>query len=187
MSGHKLYAPKGVGALYVRKGTRIAPIAYGGHHERDRRPGTENVPGIAAFGAAAELAGRKLARMRSAWACCAIGWRTRCWTAFRAPASTARAGTARPTRAIIYFDGIDGEAMVIALDLRGFAVSTGAACSSGALAPSHVLMAIGLSDDRARASMRFSLGRANTAEQVDALIEAIGASVAHLRRISVHA
>jgi cysteine desulfurase len=92
-----------------------------------------------------------------------------------------------PNTTNIYFDGIDGEAMVIALDLRGFAVSTGAACSSGALSPSHVLKAIGLSDERARASMRFSLGRANTAEQVDSLIEAIGASVAHLRRISVHA
>jgi cysteine desulfurase len=92
-----------------------------------------------------------------------------------------------PKTSNLYFDGIDGEAMVIALDLRGFAVSTGAACSSGALSPSHVLKAIGLTDDRARASMRFSLGRANTAEQVDALVEAIGASVAHLRRISVHA
>jgi cysteine desulfurase len=92
-----------------------------------------------------------------------------------------------PNTTNLYFDGIDGEAMVIALDLRGFAVSTGAACSSGALSPSHVLKAIGLSDDRARASMRFSLGRANTAEQVDALVEAISASVAHLRRISVHA
>jgi cysteine desulfurase len=87
----------------------------------------------------------------------------------------------------LYFDGIDGEAMVIALDLHGFAVSTGAACSSGALTPSHVLKAIGLSDDRARASMRFSLGRTNTAEQVDALVEAIQSSVTHLRRISVHA
>jgi cysteine desulfurase len=92
-----------------------------------------------------------------------------------------------PNTTNIYFDGIDGEAMVIALDLRGFAVSTGAACSSGALSPSHVLKAIGLSDLRARASMRFSLGRANTAAHVDSLVEAIGASVAHLRRISVHA
>jgi cysteine desulfurase len=92
-----------------------------------------------------------------------------------------------PNTSNIYFDGVDGEAMTIALDLRGFAVSTGAACSSGALTPSHVLTAIGLTDDRARASMRFSLGRGNTAEQVDALVEAICGSVAHLRRISVHA
>ena len=92
-----------------------------------------------------------------------------------------------PNTSNIYFDGIDGEAMVIALDLRGFAVSTGAACSAGAIAPSHVLTAIGLSPDRARASMRFSLGRDNTAAQVDALVEAVIASAAHLRRISVHA
>jgi cysteine desulfurase len=85
------------------------------------------------------------------------------------------------------FEGIEGEALVIALDLRGFAVSTGAACSSGAVAPSHVLTAIGLPPERARASMRFSLGRGNTAEQVDALVDALEGAMAHLRRISVHA
>jgi cysteine desulfurase len=187
MSGHKIYAPKGVGALYVRKGTRIAPIAFGGHHERERRAGTENVPGIAAFGAAAELAGRQLAgdaerlgRLRD---------RLEAAVLERIPGTGINGSRWNrvANTSNLYFDGIDGEAMVIALDLRGFAVSTGAACSSGALSPSHVLKAIGLNDARARASMRFSLGRANTVEQVDALIDAIGASVAHLRRISVHA
>jgi cysteine desulfurase len=187
VSGHKLYAPKGVGALYVRKGTRMAPISYGGHHERDRRPGTENVPGIAAFGAAAELAGRKLGEDTER-----LGMlRDRLENAVLERIPGTGVNGSRWNRVAntsnLYFDGIDGEAMVIALDLRGFAVSTGAACSSGALSPSHVLKAIGLSDDRARASMRFSLGRANTVEQVDALIEAIAASVTHLRRISVHA
>jgi cysteine desulfurase len=187
MSGHKVYAPKGVGALYIRKGTRLAPISFGGHHERDRRPGTENVPGIAAFGAATELAGRRLAEDSGR-----IGTlRDRLENAVleRIPGTGVNGSRWNrvPNTSNIYFDGIDGEAMVIALDLRGFAVSTGAACSSGALSPSHVLKAIGLSDDRARASMRFSLGRANTVEQVDALIEAISAAVAHLRRISVHA
>jgi len=89
-----------------------------------------------------------------------------------------------PNTANIYFDGLEGEALVIGLDLRGFAVSSGAACSSGAVEPSHVLTAIGLSADRARASIRFSLGRTNTAEQVDALVDAVAASVAHLRRLS---
>ncbi len=187
MSGHKLYAPKGVGALYVRKGTRMSAIAYGGHHERDRRPGTENIPGIAAFGAAAELAGRLMREDAER-----LGMlRDRLENAVLDRIPGTGINGSRWNRVAntsnLYFDGLDGEAMVIALDLRGFAVSTGAACSSGALSPSHVLKAIGLSDDRARASMRFSLGRANTAEQVDALIEAIGASVAHLRRISVHA
>ncbi len=187
MSGHKLYAPKGVGALYIRKGTRLAPISFGGHHERDRRPGTENVPAIAAFGAAALLAsshladdGERLANLRDRLENAVLD------RIQGTGINGARWGRT-PNTSNIYFDGIDGEALVISLDLRGFAVSTGAACSSGALTPSHVLTAIGLSSDRARASMRFSLGRSNTAEQVDALVDAIQASVAHLRRISVHA
>ena len=187
MSGHKLYAPKGVGALFVRKGTKLAPVAFGGHHERDRRPGTENVPGAAAFGAAADLAARTLAAESERLA----ALRDRLENAVLDRISGAGINGSRwnrtPNTSNIYFDGIDGEALVIALDLRGFAVSTGAACSSGALAPSHVLTALGLSAERARASMRFSLGRSNTAAQVDALVEALEASVAHLRRISVHA
>ncbi len=188
MSGHKLYAPKGVGALYIRKGTRIAPVAYGGHHERDRRPGTENVPGIAAFGrrgrpGCAHPGGRRRAPGRAA----RPSGKRRARQAFRAPAINGARWNRTPNTSNLYFDGIDGEALVIALDLRGFAVSTGAACSSGAIAPSHVLTAMGLSADRARSSMRFSLGRSNDAAQVDALVEALQASVTHLRRISVHA
>jgi len=187
MSGHKLYAPKGVGALWMRKGTRLAPIAFGGHHERDRRPGTENVPGVAAFGAAAELAARSLAA--EAERLSALRDRLENAVLDRLPGTGVNGSRWNrvPNTSNIYFDGIDGEALVIALDLRGFAVSTGAACSSGALTPSHVLTAIGLSADRARSSMRFSLGRSNDAAQVDALVDALGASVAHLRRISVHA
>ncbi len=187
VSGHKLYAPKGVGALYVRKGTRMAPISFGGHHERDRRPGPENVPAAAAFGAAAELASRHLAAESERIA----ALRDRLEEAVLSRISGTGVNGSRwnrtPNTSNIYFDGIDGEALVIALDLRGFAVSTGAACSSGALTPSHVLTAIGLPADRARASMRFSLGRSNTSAHVDALVEALEASVAHLRRISVHA
>jgi cysteine desulfurase len=187
MSAHKLYGPKGVGALYVRKGTKIAALTFGGHHERDRRPGTENVPAIVGFGAAAELAagnlaadGERIARLRD-----------RLETAVLdriAETGINGAGAGRtPNTTNIYFDGIDGEALVIALDLRGFAVSTGSACSSGAVTPSHVLTAIGLSAERARASIRFSLGNTTTQEHVDALLEALEASVVHLRRISVHA
>ena len=187
MSGHKIYAPKGVGALWVRKGTRLAPITFGGHHERDRRPGTENVPGIAAFGAAAELAARQMASEPPRLT--ALRDRLESAVLDRMPGTGINGSRWNrvPNTSNIYFDGIDGEALVIALDLRGFAVSTGAACSSGALTPSHVLMAIGADADRARSSMRFSLGRSNDAEQVDALVDALGASVAHLRRISVHA
>jgi cysteine desulfurase len=187
MSGHKLYAPKGVGALYVRKGVKLAPVVFGGRHERDRRPGTENVPGAVGFGAAAELAGQSMQAETER-----IGkLRDRLEDAVLSRiagtgVNGARAGRV-PNTTNIYFDGIDGEALVIALDLRGFAVSSGSACSSGAIRPSHVLMAIGATVDRARSSIRFSLGHDNTAEQIDGLLDALEASVAHLRRISVHA
>jgi cysteine desulfurase len=182
MSAHKLYAPKGCGALYIRKGIKLAGIAFGGHHERDRRPGTENIPGIVGFGAAAELA---LNRFMDG----ALRDRLEDAVLHRIPGTTVNGyrHSRTPNTTNIQFDAIDGEAMVIALDLRGFAVSTGSACSSGAITPSHVLTAIGLSADRARSSIRFSLGHSNTAEQVDQLVEALEASVAHLRRISVHA
>jgi cysteine desulfurase len=187
VSGHKLYAPKGVGALYLRKGVPMAPVVFGGRHERDRRPGTENVPGAVGFGAGAELVGRKLAedsarigKLRDHLEQSVLGQIEDCGVN-GAPSERV------PNTSNMYFDGIDGEALVIALDLRGFAVSTGSACSSGAITPSHVLTAIGASAERARSSLRFSLGRDNTAEQVDALVEALISSVAHLRRISVHA
>jgi cysteine desulfurase len=187
MSGHKIYAPKGVGALYVRKGVRLAPVIFGGHHERDRRPGTENVPGIAAFGTAAELAARNLGieteRLGS------LRDRLERSILDRIAGAGVNGGRSNrtPNTSNIYFDGIDGEALVIALDLRGFAVSTGSACSSGAITPSHVLTAMGLSSERARASLRISLGRSNNSEQVDELVNALEGAVAHLRRISVHA
>jgi cysteine desulfurase len=187
MSGHKLYAPKGVGALYVRKGTRLAPVTFGGHHERDRRPGTENVPAIAAFGAAAELAGRNLGSDADRIGSLRDRLENAVLESIPGTGVNGSRWNRTPNTSNLYFDGIDGEALVIALDLRGFAVSTGAACSSGAIAPSHVLTALGLSADRARASMRFSLGRSNDAAQVDALAQALQASVTHLRRISVHA
>lgn len=184
LSAHKLYAPKGTGALYVRKGTKLAPLAFGGHHERDRRPGTENVPGAAAFGAAAEVAARDLAAEAARIA--ALRDRLEGSILARIPGThvNGRRDARTPNTSNIRFDWIEGEAMVIALDLRGFAVSSGAACSSGAVEPSHVLTAIGLTPAQARGSIRFSLGRGNTAEEVDALIEAAAESAAHLRRLS---
>jgi cysteine desulfurase len=189
MSGHKIYAPKGVGALFVRKGTRMSSILFGGHHERERRPGTENVPGAVALGCAAECAARLLPACQAELA--ALRDRLEAGILTRIPDTGTNGARERrtPNTSNIYFDGIEGEALVIALDLRGFAVSTGSACSSGAVEPSHVLTAMGLTPERARASIRFSLGRSNTIEQVDALIEAVEDSVQHLRRISprVHA
>jgi cysteine desulfurase len=184
ISGHKLYSPKGIGALYVKHGTRLASIQFGGRHERERRPGTENVPGAIALGQAAAAAIEDLAsetaRLR------ALRDRLEAGILDRVPASGVNAGRSprTPNTSNIFFDGLEGEALVISLDLKGFAVSSGSACSSGAVEPSHVLLAIGLSRERARASLRFSLGHSNTEEQVDALIDAVVESTAHLRKLS---
>jgi len=183
ISAHKFYGPKGAGALYVRKGTRLAPILFGGHHERDRRAGTENVPALSAMGvAAANLPPADLAPLRD---------RLERAVLERVPFARINgvsidgvASPRIPNTSNIGFDFIEGEPLVIALDLRGFAISSGSACSSGAVEPSHVLRAIGLNDRQARSSIRISLGASNTVEQVDALADAIVDSVAHLRRIS---
>ncbi|HLG99896.1 MAG TPA: cysteine desulfurase family protein [Bryobacteraceae bacterium] len=184
ISGHKLYAPKGIGALYVKNGTKLSPTQFGGRHERERRAGTENVPGAVALGVAAEAAASDLTDESSRIA--ALRDRLERGILDRVPATGVNGSVAHrgPNTSNIHFDGLEGEAMVISLDLKGFAVSSGAACSSGAVEPSHVLLAIGLSREQARASLRFSLGRSNTEQQVDALIEAIAESAAQLRHLS---
>ncbi len=184
ISGHKIHAAQGVGALYVRKGTQLAPMLYGGRHERSRRAGTENVPGIVGLGMAAELARTGLERgddRRLA------SQRDRLEQALLQVESTGINGDGArrvPNITSIYVDFIDGEALVIALDLKGLAVSTGAACSSGAIEPSHVLTAMGLRADRARASIRVSLGKQNTDEEVAFAIGLIPETVARLRELS---
>ena len=185
ISGHKFGAPKGVGALFVRKGIELQPLFYGGHHERDRRAGTENVPGASALGVAA-------ARLADWTALAPLRDRLEQGILARVPAARVNGHGANriPNTTNIRFDGIEGEAMVIALDLRGYAVSSGSACSSGAVEPSHVLLAMGLTPAQARSSVRLSLGPANTEAEVDGLLEAVSSAVAHLRRISpevVHA
>jgi cysteine desulfurase len=185
ISGHKMHAPQGVGALYVRKGARLQPLFYGGRHERSRRAGTENVPGIVGLGKAAELAMRGFERDEDKKI---SELRDRLEQGILAQVEEAGVngeGAPRvPNTANIYFDHIDGESMVIALDLKGLAVSTGAACSSGAIEPSHVLTAMGLRADRARASIRFSLGRQNTADDVDFALAVVAETVARLRELS---
>lgn len=180
VSGHKLNAPKGIGALYVRKGVKLQPRTFGGHQERDRRPGTENVAGAVALGRAARLIfdeGLPSAALRD---------RLERGILERVPfASVNCAGSPRvPNTANIRFEGIEGEPLVIALDLKGFAVSSGAACSSGAVEPSHVLTAIGLSKEDARSCLRISLGRGNTEAQVDALVEATAQAAHRLHRLA---
>jgi cysteine desulfurase len=184
ISAHKICGPKGAGALYVRTGTKIAPRFYGGHAERDLRPGTENVPGIVGLGKAAELARKLLtedsARIRSL--------RDRLETALieRIPTVRRNGDSARrvPNTSNLEFPGAGGEALLIGLDLFGIECSTGAACSSGSTEPSHVLLASGLSYDEARSSLRFSLGRATTASEIEHAIAVIPAVVERIRALS---
>ena len=188
LSAHKIYGPKGAGALYVRKGTAIEKIQYGGSHERDQRPGTLNVPGIVGLGAAAELAETDCTAEADRLA--ALRDRLERKVLEQVEYVSVNGGGSRrvPNTTNLRFDFLEGEAMVIALDLRGIAVSSGAACSSGAVHPSHVLTAIGLSTDEARSSIRFSLGKQNTEGQVDAVLEVLPKVVDHLRKLSpVHA
>ena len=184
ISGHKMHAPQGVGALYVRKGTRLKPLFYGGRHERSRRAGTENVPGIVALGKAA-IANQAFDRCDQAKM---SAMRDRLEQGILAQVDDAGVngeGAARvPNTTNIHFDHIEGEPLVIALDLMGLAVSTGAACSSGAIEPSHVLLAMGLKPERARASIRFSLGKQTTEEDIDFALALVPETVARLRAIS---
>jgi len=185
ISGHKLHGPQGVGALYVRKGTPLEPMFYGGSHERSRRAGTENVPGIIGLGKAAQLATEALERgdltQMSAM-------RDRIEQKILAEVEATGVNGASvprvPNTTNIHFDYIDGEALVIALDLKGLAVSTGAACSSGAIEPSHVLTAMGLPSEIARASLRFSLGKQNTSEDIQFALDLVPQTVARLRELS---
>ena len=172
LSGHKMYAPQGTGALFVRRNVRLKSMFFGGMHERGRRPGTENVAGIVGLGCAAELA--------------------RAWLVASGPDSPASLAALRDRLeqgilAAVEQEGVNGveaEALVIALDLKGLAVSGGSACQSGATEPSHVLRAMGLSEARARASVRFSLSRLTTADEVDAALQIVPAAVARLRELA---
>jgi cysteine desulfurase len=182
ISAHKMHGPQGVGALVVGKGVLLEPMLLGGNHERQRRAGTENLPGIVGMGRAAELAESgfangeiaKLAALRDRLEAGLLQQIEDCGVngadAPRVPNTTN-----------IWFDGIEGEALVIALDLKGLAVSGGAACSSGAIEPSHVLTAMHLSPERARSSLRFSLGKHNTEADVDFALELVPQTVAHVR------
>jgi cysteine desulfurase len=185
ISGHKMHAPQGVGALYVRKGTLLQPMLYGGRHERSRRAGTENVPGIVALGKAAELAIETFRRGDDhTMAASRDRIQQTILDKVEATGLNGEGAPRVPNTTNIYFDYIEGEALVIALDLKGLAVSTGAACSSGAIEPSHVLTAMGLRPDRARASIRFSLGKQNTPEEIDFALDLVPQTVSRLRELS---
>ena len=184
ISGHKFYAPKGVGALFIKSGTRLRQLLYGGHHQRGFRPGTENVAGIVGLGKAAELA--RLSLEKDAARISGLRDTLEQGILARVPDSRVNSANAprTPNTSNILFSGLEGEALVIALDLKGLACSTGAACSSGAVEPSHVLTAIGLPASEARACIRFSLGRHTTESEIHAALEIIPSAVSHLRNLS---
>lgn len=184
LSAHKLYGPKGIGALFVRRGVRLQSQMLGGHQERERRGGTENVPGIVAFGEAAKLA-RVEMQERAAHD---RALRDRFEAAVSSRIDDVVLNGDREHRLAhlsnISFRFIEGEGLLINLDLQGVAVSTGSACSSGTLAPSPVLRALGHSDELARGSIRFSFGKDNTDADVDYTIEALAGAVEKLRELS---
>jgi cysteine desulfurase len=185
ISGHKMHAPKGVGILFVRRNVRLNPMMHGGSHERQRRAGTENVAGIVGLGKAAEIAQQWLATEGPA-KLAALRDRLEQGILAQVPEAGVNGGGAPrvANTTNIYFDHIEAEALVIALDLKGLSVSGGSACQSGATEPSHVLTAMGLSSTRARASIRFSLSKLTTEEEVDEAIRLVPAAVAHLRELS---
>jgi cysteine desulfurase len=193
LSAHKFGGPKGVGALFVRRGISIRSLLFGGHNFGELRPGTENIAGIAGLGAAAEYARvnmentiRTTTRLRDQFERAML-------SSFPASVCTANfpvggnSAARMPNTSNFSFQGVDGEALVIALDLAGFACSSGSACSSGTVEPSHVLLALGRSPQMARGGLRVSFGRNNTPEQVDNLIHAVIACVSRLRALSPEA
>jgi cysteine desulfurase len=184
ISGHKFYAPKGIGALYIRGGTRLRQLLYGGHHQRGFRPGTENVPGIVGLGKAADLARATLSDDGSRISLLRDELERGLLAGIPNSRANAAGAPRTPNTTNLTFPGIEGEALIIALDLKGLACSTGAACSSGAVEPSHVLTAIGLSPEDARASIRFSLGRHTSQQDIAAALEIVPAAVAQLRQLS---
>ena len=189
LSGHKMYAPQGVGALFVRRNVRLKPMFFGGLHERGRRPGTENVAGIVGLGRAAEQAMAWLAADTAPDSPDSLAaLRDRLEQGILAAVDEAGVNGGGAVRVAntsnLYFDRVEAEALVIALDLKGLAVSGGSACQSGATEPSHVLLAMGLSEARARASVRFSLSRLTTQAEVDAALEIVPTAVARLRELA---
>jgi cysteine desulfurase len=184
LSGHKLHAPKGIGVLYVRKGTRISPFMYGGHQEAGRRPGTENVPGIIALGKACELAGRNIDEENNH----VKKLRDKLEEEILANCPDCRLNGDKknrlPNTSNISFEYIEGEAILLMLDRYGICASSGSACTSGSLEPSHVLRAMGVPFTAAHGSVRFSLSRYNTEKEIDLVIEKMPQIVNRLRELS---
>jgi cysteine desulfurase len=184
ISAHKLYGPKGVGALYVRKGTRLAPFMHGGEQEKRRRAGTENVPGIVGFGKAMELAGQEMNEETERL----IHLRDKLIRGLMDKIEDIQLN-GHPTRRLpnnvnISVDFVEGESMLLNLDLEGVCASTGSACSSASLEPSHVLLALGVPVEQAHGSLRLTLGRENTEADIERVLQVLPGIVGKLRAMS---
>jgi len=184
VSAHKLYGPKGVGAIYIRKGTRISSLVHGGHHERARRAGTENVPGIVGLAKAAEIASKDMETQHQHLKNLTESFLKKLSEKIpdvflNGHPEKKFAGTLN-----ISFKGVEGESIILSLDMKGVAVASGSACTSGALEPSHVLSAMRIDPALAQSSIRFSFGRENTMEDVDYVVEVLPAIIQRLRSMS---
>ena len=184
MSAHKIYGPKGIGALYIRRGTRLEPLIRGGHHENSRRAGTSNVPGMVGFGKAVEVAASDMEEEgKRQWALAEklkAGLQDQLEYVYANSHPTERL----PGTMNLSFDFLEGESIILNLDMKGVAVSTGSACTSGSLEPSHVLIALGLPPATAQGAIRFSLGRANTEADIDYILEELPPIIRRLRSMS---
>ena len=184
LSGHKVYGPKGIGVLYIRKGTKVEPLFHGGHHENSRRAGTENVPAIVGLGKTVEIASLEMIEENKNM----IHLREKLWNGIKSKIDYVKLNghpqERIPNTLNVSFKFIEGESLILNLDLKGIAVSTGSACTSGSLEPSHVLKAMGVEPAVAQGSIRFSLGRDNTEEDIDYVLRILPEIVARLRAMS---
>ena len=184
MSAHKLYGPKGVGALYIRKGTKLLPFMHGGEQERGRRASTENVPGIIGFGKAVELAQQEMGEEAERVTSLRDKLIDSLLELIDHTQLNGHPTNRLPNNANISVEFVEGESMALTLDLEGICAATGSACSSMSIEPSHVLMALGLPPERAHGSLRFTLGKWTTEEEIDRVLEALPRAVARLRAMS---
>ncbi len=184
MSAHKIYGPKGVGVLYIRDKTKFCPFIYGGHHEYSRRAGTENTPAIIAAARAFELSGNEL--LTGHERLLALKQRLKHGLLKKVPdiSFNGHPEASLPNTLNVTFDYVEGESILLHADFEGIALSTGSACSTGSLEPSHVIMALGVEPEKAHGSVRFSMGRENTAEDVDYVLEKLPPIIERLRKMS---
>jgi cysteine desulfurase len=184
MSGHKFYGPKGIGALYIRKGTKISPMQLGGYHEKKRRAGTQNVPGIVGMGKAAEIAIRDMADESVKLRVLRDKLHQGIEKGIKETKLNGHPTKRLPNTLNISFEYLEGESIILNLDMEGISVSTGSACTSGSLEPSHVLIAMGTPAVTAQGSIRFSLGRINTEEEISRVLEVLPPIIDRLRKMS---